>query len=188
MKVFISGGCKNGKSTYAQKIAKWLSQDTKSLYYIATMLPHDDEDLRRIARHRQNRAGMGFETVECGKDVSNINNLYEPNSTFLLDSLTALLANEMFLQDGSINLDVSTKIASELSQVLEISSNIVVVSDYIYSDSMVYDEYTNIYRKELSYLDRFTAACCDVVIEVSFSSLTFFKGKELLHDFLNYVS
>ena len=54
MSVFISGGCKNGKSFYAQRIAK---AGGAPLYYIATMIPHDEEDLARIRRHRDERAG-----------------------------------------------------------------------------------------------------------------------------------
>lgn len=38
MSTFISGGCKNGKSYYAQRIVKAAGTP---LYYIATMIPHD---------------------------------------------------------------------------------------------------------------------------------------------------
>ena len=33
------------------------------------MIPHDHEDLARIRRHREERAGWGFETLECGRDI-----------------------------------------------------------------------------------------------------------------------
>ena len=41
MSTYISGGCKNGKSFYAQRVAK---AGGTPLYYIATMIPHDSED------------------------------------------------------------------------------------------------------------------------------------------------
>ena len=45
MNVFISGGCKNGKSYYAQRDAKRQAGAAgRPLYYIATMIPHDEED------------------------------------------------------------------------------------------------------------------------------------------------
>ena len=50
MTIFLSGGCKNGKSTLAQHAAKKLAGDGP-LYYIATMIPHDEEDRARIRRH-----------------------------------------------------------------------------------------------------------------------------------------
>lgn len=58
MTVFLSGGCKNGKSTLAEQIAVHLSRPGR-LYYLATMIPHDEEDRARIARHVESRAGLG---------------------------------------------------------------------------------------------------------------------------------
>ena len=48
MHTFISGGCKNGKSWYAQRIAQAAG---KPLYYVATMISTGEEDDQRIARH-----------------------------------------------------------------------------------------------------------------------------------------
>ena len=49
MIIYVSGGCKNGKSSLAEDWAKTLSGG-KPLYYIATMIPHDSEDNARIER------------------------------------------------------------------------------------------------------------------------------------------
>ena len=68
MTIFLSGGCKNGKSTLAQHAAKKLAGDGP-LYYIATMIPHDEEDEARIRRHVAERDGMGFITLEQGTDI-----------------------------------------------------------------------------------------------------------------------
>ena len=63
MRALFIGGGKSGKSTAAQKLAAALA-DGGPLYYWATMTPHDGEDEERIQRHRDDRAGMGFTTVE----------------------------------------------------------------------------------------------------------------------------
>ena len=47
MHTFISGGCKNGKSYYAQHIAR---AQGAPLYYVATMISTGAEDDARIAR------------------------------------------------------------------------------------------------------------------------------------------
>ena len=39
------------------------------LYYLATMIPVDDEDRARIKRHLKEREGWGFETIEQGQDI-----------------------------------------------------------------------------------------------------------------------
>ena len=56
MNILISGGCKNGKSYYAQKLALSMAQEKSlPLYYLATMIPVDDEDRVRIERHLKER-------------------------------------------------------------------------------------------------------------------------------------
>ena len=95
MKVLISGGAKNGKSSYAQDLAVALSKGGTH-YYVATMIPADDEDRERIRLHLLDREGMGFETVECGRDILKCLELADPSGTFLLDSATALLLNALF--------------------------------------------------------------------------------------------
>lgn len=71
MNVFISGGCKNGKSYYAQKRAQNMARQLgKPLYYIATMIPRDEEDRARIRRHLAERDGWGFETLEQPMDLT----------------------------------------------------------------------------------------------------------------------
>lgn len=180
MNVFISGGCKNGKSTYAEKIAVALSKKANPLYYIATMNPLDSEDDDRIAKHRKSREGFGFNTVECQKDIVNIATICNITGTFLLDSLTALLANEMFPSSGKINLQAHNEISDELTTVLRSVGNMVIVSDCIYSNSEFYDEYTENYIKGLTHIDCQCASLCDVVIEVCYNNLIFYKGKNLL--------
>ena len=83
MNYFLSGGAKNGKSSLAQDI---VCAQPGPHYYLATMIPHDDEDLLRIRRHLENRAGMGFETVECGTDILSALPKMDPAGAVLLDA------------------------------------------------------------------------------------------------------
>ena len=178
MKIFISGGCKNGKSYYAQHLAK--AQQADSLYYIATMKSVDSEDDERIMRHRKERDGWGFTTLEQPVDIENILQKCDRYGSFLLDSLTALLANEMFLPpDWKLNEKAAEKIICGLSQILDNIGNIVIVSDYIYSDAYIYDELTEKYRKSLAEIDRAAAKACDVVLEIAYTSAIVHKGREV---------
>ena len=182
MRVFISGGCKNGKSTFAQQLAKRREQ-CGSLYYVATMIPSDNEDDERINRHRREREGWGFTTVEQPRDIESILTKCDPSGSFLLDSLTALLANEMFSPCGDIDLMASEKVGAGLASVLTQVENIVIVSDYIYSDAVFYDPLTEAYRKSLAALDRLVAEKCDVVLETAFSQIMIHKLKGNLRNF-----
>lgn len=175
MKVFISGGCKNGKSYYAQRWAKWQANEW-GLYYVATMAAVDSEDEERIARHQDDRDGWGFTTIEQPTDINKICNISDTRGSFLLDSLTALLGNEMFMQDGTLNTQAHEKIWDDLQQVLSQIDNIVIVSDYMYSDAFIFEPLTEMYRKNLAALDTLLAHHCDIVLEVSYNQVIMHKG------------
>lgn len=175
MTVFISGGAKNGKSTYAQRIAKKLAGDG-SLYYVATMIPHDDEDNARIRRHLQERDGWGFDTLERGTDILGCLETTGGKGSYLLDSVTALLANEMFRQDGSFDETAAERVKRELTEFAKRAESVTFVSDFIYADAEPYDSYTEAYRQGLAQIDRALAACCDCVLEICSGQVISHKG------------
>ena len=175
MKILFSGGCKNGKSTLAERSVKALAGDGP-LYYIATMIPHDDEDRARIRRHVESRAGMGFITLEQGTNVTRCLDRADENGAFLLDSVTALLSNEMWSEAG-YDPEAGEQVSAELRELAKRAKNIVFVSDFIYADAGRYDEYTDAYRRALSLCDRTLAEVCDTVVEVVSTNPVVYKGR-----------
>lgn len=176
MKIFISGGCKNGKSSWAQELAVALGGRR---YYIATMIPADEEDELRIARHVEDRKDMGFTTLECGLDIRTCLQKADSSGTFLMDSVTALLSNEMF-RGGTVDHNAPERIATELAELADEAGkkgSIIFVSDYIYSDARLYDGLTEEYRKGLALVDRRLARCCDIAAEVCCGNIIYHKGK-----------
>ena len=173
MLILLSGGCKNGKSSEAQTIACALAKKAGiAPVYFATMIPHDGEDRDRIQKHRDDRKNLGFETFECGKNVGKAAEKLEQGSVVLFDSLTALVANEMF--DGRRNFDslfddeeqIIEKLCSDLTLLCERASSVVFVSDGIFCDGIVYDKMTELYRRILAKTENFIAKKCDKVIEM----------------------
>lgn len=177
MKIFISGGCKNGKSTFAQKLAKKLAADGRPLYYVATMDPHDDEDVARIARHLREREGWGFETVEQPTDLCAVLERTDPKGSYLFDSVTALVANEMFRADGSFDKNAGERVSKDILKFLNSVEHAVLVSDYIYSDAALYDEMVEDYRRALALCDRTAAKASDKVFEVTAAQIICHKGE-----------
>jgi len=177
MTILVSGGSKSGKSGYAQDLAVKLAGGGK-LYYVATMIPYDDEDRARIDRHIENRAGMGFETLEAGRDIRSVLDKADEDGTFLVDSTTALLLNEMFPSSHSEKADseAASRCIRDLLEIEERAGNAVFVSDYIYSDAARYDEFTETYRSSLASIDRALAKACDTVIEVCTGNIIIHKG------------
>lgn len=180
MIVFITGGAKNGKSSYAQDLAVKLAQGGIH-YYIATMIPVDEEDRERIRRHIADRDGMGFETVECGRNLLSCLDRVDKSGSFLLDSATALLMNELFVPpDWQMDIAAGQRCGEDMVQFARSVANIVIVSDYIYSDAARYDEITETYRRCLAEIDRKLAAISDVVLELSAGNVIAHKGGNLL--------
>lgn len=173
MTVFISGGAKNGKSTLAQNLAVALGGKR---YYVATMISTGEEDDERIRRHLADRDGLGFETVECSKNVMSV---ADPEGTFLVDSVTALIQNSLFPVEKNYEMDLAAaeRCADELVEFAATVRHAVFVSDYIYADAERYSESTELYRKCLAAIDRRLAAVCDAVVEVSAGQLIVHKGE-----------
>jgi len=185
MTVYISGGCKNGKSSIAEDTCKILAENNP-LYYIATMKAFDDEDRSRIARHIQNRDGKGFITIEQETNILEcLKNADYINGTFILDSVTALMINELYRSDKAMgNTDYSMqvdktaaiRVSEELCTLCDKVKNIVFVSDYIYGETDKYSEYTEEFIKALSYVDKAVAKKCDCVVEITLANINILKG------------
>lgn len=168
MNILISGGAKNGKSMFAQRASKQMAEDMNlPLYYIATMIPGDDEDLARIERHKREREGWGFETLEVGTNLSDLLKGSDLAGVFLLDSVTALLANEMFKKDGTVDMEAPERVAEECVAFAKAMKNVLFVSDYIYADPIGCDRLTEEYRRGLAAIDRRLAQVCERVVDVT---------------------
>ena len=177
MTYFISGGAKCGKSSLAQDLSVALAKGGKH-YYVATLIPGGGEDHDRIRRHLEDREGMGFETVECFRNIMDCLQTADKGGVFLVDSVTALIQNSLFPVEKNYEMDLeaASRCADELVAFAHAVRHVVFVSDYIYSDAERYSESTEMYRKCLTGIDRRLSAACDTVIEVSAGQPMIHKG------------
>ncbi|MFC2661952.1 MAG: bifunctional adenosylcobinamide kinase/adenosylcobinamide-phosphate guanylyltransferase [Eubacterium sp.] len=167
MHYFISGGAKSGKSMRAQEIAqKTAEKKHVPLYYLAVMDPQDEEDLERIRGHRKAREGWGFQTLEEPYDVLRALENADARGVFLLDSVTALLANVMF-RGGRIDRRAGNNVIQQLLEFADRTENTIFVSDNVFSDAQLYDPLTEDYRRALGKIGIALAERCGAVEEVS---------------------
>lgn len=178
MIIFITGGAKNGKSSLAQDLTVQLAGSGKR-YYIATMIPADEEDRERICKHIADRDGLGFITLEQGRNLTQCLQNADRSGAFLLDSATALLLNELFPDPVTWAPDFSAgqRCAKDIAALASQVRHLVVVSDYIYGDGKHYDEVTEGYRQGLALIDRTVAGLADTVIEMVSGNLILHKGE-----------
>jgi adenosylcobinamide kinase/adenosylcobinamide-phosphate guanylyltransferase len=142
------------------------------------MISTGNEDDDRIRRHIADRDGMGFETVECFRNIMDCLKTADSGGVFLVDSVTALIQNSLFPVEKNYEMDLpaANRCADELVEFAHIVRHAVFVSDYIYSDAERYSVSTEIYRKCLADIDRRLAKVCDTVIEVSAEQFIIHKG------------
>ena len=146
MKILLLGGSKSGKSGLAQRLCVRLAAGAPMIYW-ATMEPVDGEDRARIARHLDERAGWGFSTVECGRALERA--ALPERACVLFDSVTALLANEMF-SGAQPDAAAPERAAQELLALSCRAAHLVCVCDDIFRDGAAYDEWTEHYRSGLA--------------------------------------
>src|SRR5699024_1899873 len=109
--IFIIGGARSGKSSFAESYAVELAKKEKEkLYYLATSKKSDDEMVDRIKRHQEDReqSEMHWETVEVPLQTGKNDASFSPNRVDMLDCLTILLSNEILhsgLYDVTSNKD-----------------------------------------------------------------------------------
>ena len=178
MTFFISGGAKNGKSTLAQNLTVALAGGGKH-YYVATMISTGEEDDDRIRRHIADRDGMGFETVECFRNIMDCLDVADEDGVFLVDSVTAMIQNSLFPVERNYEMDLEAAkpCGDELVEFATHVRQVVYVSDSIYSDAERYSQSTEAYRKCLADIDRRLAAISDTVVEVAAGQYLIHKGE-----------
>ena len=167
MIVLLTGGSGCGKSTYAERIVASLAKEKR--VYVATMQVYDEESVRRVERHRVQRADKGFVTIECEKDLMSAG--IEDGSIVLLEDLVNLVANEMF--DGG---DVS-RITGALSDLAARCKDLIMVTNDVFSDGETYAESTQAFLRMLAEVNAHAAGIADCVCEVVYSIPIALKGE-----------
>ena len=167
MIVLVTGGSGCGKSTWAEKLIASLPNEKR--VYIATMQVYDEESVKRVERHRAQRADHGFATLECEKDLASAQ--VEAGSIVLLEDLVNLMANEMF--DGGD----PDRIVPALKALAHKSRHLVMITNDVFSDGIDYAQSTQDYLRGLAAVNRQAAEMADAVVEVVYSIPVCVKGE-----------
>ena len=184
MITLVTGGSGSGKSAYAESL---LSSCEGIRYYIATMRIYDAEGEKKVERHRKLRAGKGFLTIESPMNVGKIRFECAGESeqaqygheaemkvqgnaekkSALLECMSNLTANEMFTKDGmKSEEEVVEKIVSEIQTLSQKLDNLVIVTNNVFEDGVIYDAGTMEYLKALGRINAALARLADRVAEV----------------------
>ena len=161
MLTIVTGGSGSGKSAFAED--KVLAFGEAQRVYIATMHPFDEESHKRIERHRKMRAGKGFETVECYTGLKDVK--LPSGCVVLLECMSNLVANEMFEEQGAHEQTVKD-IMSGIDELVRQAAHVVIVTNEIFSDAVVFDKEMASYLEYLGKINQAVALRADEVVEV----------------------
>ncbi len=170
MIALITGGSGSGKSEYAERLAGSLQAEKR--IYLATMQAYDDESRRRVERHRMQRAGRGFDTVECPMNLAEA--VIPAGSLVLLEDLPNLLANEMFDPAGD-----AERILPAIEALAQGCAHLIIVTNDVFRDGAHYDASTAEYMRCLAGLNRRIAAMADYAAEIVYTIPVAIKGEKI---------
>jgi adenosylcobinamide kinase/adenosylcobinamide-phosphate guanylyltransferase len=182
MIILITGGSGSGKSAFAEQLL-WDLPDVETKLYIATMQVQDKEDENRVLRHRALRATRNFFTLEQPVQVGECFMKEQGNPGkfgALLECMSNLVANEMFAEAGmkypfegdteENHIDLvqsfAEKLVAEVVCLSEQVKHLIIVTNNVFEDGILYDRYTATYLQILGLVNQKLAALASQVYEV----------------------
>lgn len=165
MMVLVIGGSGSGKSLWSEN---YMASFSGQKYYLATMRAYDKETEKRIQRHRLQRRGKGFFTIEQPIDIQRAADQMEyGKGAALLECISNLTANEMFQERETVREEaVAEKVVRGIASLKEEFNPLVVVSNNVFEDGRVYEDTTMAYIRAMGRINRELAAMADKVVEV----------------------
>ncbi len=154
MTIMILGGSASGKSKIAEDTICSLCSSRK--YYIATMkVGNDEENIERVAKHREQRKEKNFVTIECPCNIENALKEMDTQKNVLLECVSNLAANEMFFGTEITSIeDTVNNVVNGIKTLAKECDNLVIVSNNIFESGSEYDESTRDYIKALGQINR----------------------------------
>lgn len=167
--ILISGPNGSGKSSFAEQ---FIGKTHGERYYIATMIPHTDDNYLRIDKHRRQREQFNFHTLELPYKIGDAP--VKKGDIVLLEDVSNLLANNIF-EKGNGTEDVFCDICKLLKHCGVLTA--VTISGL---ESAGYDEETEAYINSLNELNRKLFDMADAAVSMQDNELR--KGD--IYDFV----
>jgi len=131
--IFITGGARSGKSSFAEKIA---AKTSKEVAYIATGQPLDDEMKIRIKKHKDRRP-TNWKTYEEPIEVRElVSRLGLEKEVILIDCLTLLVSNLLLRKENKVgDPKWEEEILLEIKRLVEnsykVPAQVIIVSNEV---------------------------------------------------------
>ena len=171
--IFITGGCRSGKSRYALHYA---NQHFSRKLFMATCEALDEEMVQRIENHKKVR-GPEWQTIEEPIEiVRKISESGRGGEVILIDCLTLWLYNLLMKWDNDLKIiDETEKLIKTIKQN---PASFILVSNEVGMGIVPADPLSRRYRDLLGTMNQKIAEALDTVIFMVSGIPIFLKGKE----------
>ena len=174
--IFITGGCRSGKSRYALDYA---NRHFSKKFYLATCEPLDEEMVRRIENHKRAR-GPEWQTIEEPVQIVEIVNRITDDGVeagvILLDCMTLWLTNLLLKWDDDRKvMDEVDRLADALR---ENPGSFIIVSNEVGMGIVPADPLGRRFRDLSGMANQKLARQADTVIFMVSGIPMFLKGRE----------
>lgn len=164
----ITGGCRSGKSGFAQRVAEGLPPVR---LYVATAPVTDAEMAARIEAHRQARRERGWETLESPLDLESAFQAGRTYSVCLVDCLTLWVNNLLFEAQNRGEAfgegQVHTRAAAMLDAAERCAAPVIFVTNEVGGGIVPENPLARLYRDLIGRLNQIVAARADWVALVA---------------------
>ncbi|MGD9240782.1 MAG: bifunctional adenosylcobinamide kinase/adenosylcobinamide-phosphate guanylyltransferase [Desulfobacterales bacterium] len=158
--IFMIGGCRSGKSTYALQTAEKMPGERK--IYIATCVPQDDEMKKRVAKHQTVRS-KSWTTIE--EPLKLPETILENNNradVILIDCLTLWVSN--LLMETRDEKKIEEAISQLIDALEKATCPVVLVSNEVGSGIVPENLLARQYRDIIGLANQAVAKTADKVI------------------------
>ena len=170
--IFITGGCRSGKSQYALDYA---NRHFSKKIYLATCEALDDEMIQRVETHKRLR-GPEWLTIEEPVEIIDRIKQYSDNAgVILLDCLTLWLSN--LLLKGNNNLKMMEAIEGLIHSLRERRISVIIVSNEVGMGIVPADPLSRRFRDLSGMANQKIAEVADTVIFMVSGMPLFLKDK-----------
>jgi adenosylcobinamide kinase/adenosylcobinamide-phosphate guanylyltransferase len=171
--IFITGGCRSGKSRFALDYA---DQHFSKKLYLATCEVLDEEMACRIEHHKKMR-GPEWQTIEEPVEiVDKISQHGDKVEVILLDCITLWLSN--LLTKGNTDLKIIDEINRFIEMIKQTPTSLIVVSNEVGMGIVPADPLSRRFRDLSGMANQRIAEKVDTVIFMVSGIPIFLKGKE----------
>lgn len=152
----VTGGCRSGKSRYAQALAESLAP---SRVMLATAEAFDDEMRDRISRHQSDRDET-WRTIESPIDI--VAHLEQPGEVVLVDCLTLWVSNHLCNDVSDADMQAASR--ALVDRLQQVTGPVVLVTNEVGMGIVPMNALARRFRDHTGFLSQRIAEVADRVV------------------------